>query len=178
MQDRSDYRSQYGYIITWFGGPIFWQSKKHGHVGESSAEDEYMALCHAYKCVCWLRNVFKEAGLEKYLGGPTKVLGDNEQAGRCSREDMITAGNRFIERQYFKTKEGIEKGEIETLWVSGKLNCSDVMTKAVSREVTETLGAMLAGRKDFPDMPEPEDTCELRKHTQRQGVMRLQTIAE
>ena len=38
--------------------------------------------------------------------------------------------------------------------------------------------SMLAGRKDFPDMPEPEDTCELRKHTQRQGVMRLKTIAE
>ena len=74
LQTRSDYRSQYGYIITWFGGPIFWQSKKHGHVGESSAEDEYVALCHAYKCVCWLRNVFKEAGLEKYLDGPTKVL--------------------------------------------------------------------------------------------------------
>jgi hypothetical protein len=52
------------------------------------------------------------------------------------------------------------------------------MTKAVSREVTETLGAMLAGRKDFPDMPEPEDTCELRKHTQRQGVMRLKTVTE
>ena len=37
---------------------------------------------------------------------------------------------------------------------------------------------MLAGRKDFPDMPEPEDTCELRKHTQRQGVMRLKTVAD
>ena len=61
MQDRHDYRSQYGYVITMFGGPILWQSKKHQHVGESAAEDEYMALNHAHKQVLWLRNLVREA---------------------------------------------------------------------------------------------------------------------
>ena len=42
MQDRVDYKSQYGYVIMWFGGPLCWISKKHNHVGESSAEDEYI----------------------------------------------------------------------------------------------------------------------------------------
>ena len=31
-------------LFVWMGGPILWVSKKHQHVGESSAEDEYMAL--------------------------------------------------------------------------------------------------------------------------------------
>ena len=29
MQDRVDYKSQYGYVIMWFGGPLCWISKKH-----------------------------------------------------------------------------------------------------------------------------------------------------
>jgi hypothetical protein len=37
MQDHVDYKSQYGYVIMWFGGPLCWISKEHNHVGESSA---------------------------------------------------------------------------------------------------------------------------------------------
>ena len=58
MQDRVDYKSQYGYVIMWFGGPLCWISKKHNHVGESSAEDEYMALNHCYKKAKWLISLF------------------------------------------------------------------------------------------------------------------------
>ena len=64
----------------------------------------------------------------------------------------------------FKTKEGIAKGEIATLWVSGKLN-SDVMTKG---EVTEILGAMLAAARI-------SQICQTQRTLVRQGVMRLET---
>ena len=60
LQDRVDYKSFYGYVIVFMGAPIHWVSKKHQHVGESSAEDEYMVLNHAGKMVVWLRNLFKE----------------------------------------------------------------------------------------------------------------------
>ena len=43
--------------------PILWVCKKHQHVGESSSEDEFMALIHAYKAVKWIRNLFEEIGL-------------------------------------------------------------------------------------------------------------------
>ena len=46
-------------------------SKKHQHVGESSAEDEYMALDHDGKMVVWLRNLFKEMGLGELVSKPT-----------------------------------------------------------------------------------------------------------
>ena len=64
------------------GAPIHWVSKKHQHVGESSAEDEYMALNHASKMVVWLRNLFKEMGLGEIVSTPTLMLGDNKQACR------------------------------------------------------------------------------------------------
>ena len=157
MQDRSDYRNQYGVVLTWFGGPIHWMSKKHQHVGESSAEDEYMALNHAYKLVKWFRDLLVEMGLGYYVEEPTLLTGDNKQAGRWSRDDMITNGNRFIERMYFKVREGIEAGDVETRYINTKLNCSDPFTKAVSKEVVEICGAMIAGLAELPEIPECED---------------------
>ena len=88
MQDRTDYRSQYGYVITWYGGPIAWCSKKHQHVGESSAEDEYMAMNHAAKHMVWMRNLLQDMGLGQYVAEPTVLLGDNKQAGKWGREDI------------------------------------------------------------------------------------------
>ena len=57
------YAKLFVYLIIWMGAPILWTTKKHQHVGESSSEDEFMALNHAYKAVKWIRNLFLEIGL-------------------------------------------------------------------------------------------------------------------
>ena len=157
LQCRVDYKSFYGYVIVFMGAPIHWVSKKHQHVGESSAEDEYMALNHAGKMVVWLRNLMTEMGLGHLVSKPTLMLGDNKQAGRWARTEMITNGNRFIERQYHKVREFIMQGHLEARYINTKLNVSDVFTKDVSREVIETLGPMLTGRAPWPPTPSAED---------------------
>ena len=160
MQDRTDYRSQYGYVITWFGAPIMWCSKKHKHVGESSAEDEYMALNHASKQMIWMRHLLEEMGLGHFVSEPSVMLGDNKQANKWAREDMITSGNRFIERQYYKVRDWVRRGQIETRYVNTKQNCADMMTKAVSVEVAGATGVghMLSGLTAFPEIPPPDDS--------------------
>ena len=50
----------------------------------------------------WLRHLLEEMGLQRDANEATILLGDNQQAGKWSREDMVTSGNRFIERQYYK----------------------------------------------------------------------------
>eukprot|EP01043_Picozoa_sp_COSAG02_P055324 COSAG02_NODE_6399_length_3599_cov_3.590857_6_plen_76_part_00 len=65
---------------------------------------------------------------------PTIMLGDNVAAGRWAMEDMITSGNRFIERMYFKVREGVRAGDVEARYINTKLNVSDVLTKGVCRE--------------------------------------------
>jgi hypothetical protein len=157
MQDRSDFRNQYGILVTWFGGPIEWVSKKHKHVGESSSEDEFMALNHAYKLIAWLRDLLNEMGLGRFVDEPTILMGDNKTAGKWGREDMITDGNRFIHRMYFKVREGINSGEVEARYINTKLNISDPLTKSVSREVVEMLAPMMSGRQEEPEMPAPEN---------------------
>ena len=53
----------------------------------------------------WLRNLLAEMGLERYLQEPTIIEGDNLQANRWASSDLITTGNKFIERDYFKVNE-------------------------------------------------------------------------
>ena len=53
---------------------------------------------------------------------PMELRGDNEQAGRWGRENMITNGNRFIERMYMKVREGVRNGDILPVWIETALN--------------------------------------------------------
>ena len=115
-----------------------------------------MAMNHAYKQVKWLRALFEELGMGDLVKAPTLLLGDNKQAGRWAREDMITNGNRFIERMYFKVREGVKAGAVEPRYINTKLNPSDLLTKDVSREVIEALAGMFSGQLPWPETPESE----------------------
>ena len=52
------------------------------------------------KHVMWLRNLFREMGIATFVHKPTVLEGDNKQAGKWGREDMITSGNRFRRRRW------------------------------------------------------------------------------
>ena len=72
-------------------------------------------------------------GLEQYLQEPTIIEGDNLQANRWASSDLITTGNKFIERDYFKVKEWIEAGYLEPSVVK-------CLTRSSSRSRIERLG--------------------------------------
>ena len=78
------------------------------------------------------------------------------QAGRWATEDMITVGNRFIERMYFKVREGVANGDIEPRYINTKLNVADVLTKAASREVVTLMQKILSGEEPWPEIPDSE----------------------
>ncbi len=69
---------------------------------------------------------------------------------------MITVGNRFIERMYFKVREGVEVGDIEPRYINTKLNVSDVLTKAASREVCVFCQQVMSGQIPWPEIPDSE----------------------
>ena len=79
---------------------------------------------------------------------------------RTNREDMVTSGNRFIERQYYKVRDWIRTGVLESRYINTRVNCSDLMTKAVSVETSEELGGMLAGKIELPPVPERADAVQ------------------
>ena len=98
LQDRVDYKSFYGLVIVWMGGCILWVSKKHQHVGESSAEDEYMALNHAYKRVMWLRLLFKELGFDDLIEMPTLKVEAESSKRRVAPTDLSGKSETFGRR--------------------------------------------------------------------------------
>ena len=69
---------------------------------------------------------------------------------------MITNGNRFIERMYFKVREGVQAGHIEPRYINTKLNPSDLFTKDVPREIIDALAGMFSGDIPWPEMPTSE----------------------
>ena len=166
MDDRWDYKSQYCFVIYIWGGPVMWKSKKHQHVGHSAAEDEYMAMAHAARAVKFMRSLIIEMGYGDILLGvdmpATPLIGDNRQAKRWGREDMITDGNRFIEREYFIVREYVKMDAIEPLWQMGTKNPSDLGTKAVTKQIYDQLINKLTGAEKQFNMP--PDEHKLRHH--------------
>ena len=153
--DYADSKSQYGHVVMLFNGPMMWSSKKHTHVGLSSSHNEYMALKHACVDVVWLRQLLKELAFDEMVSSPTVVLGDNDQATRLSREDIVTPGNRYIRADYHFAKECVELGDVCSRRVSTAENISDVLTKPLSRQYISRLRPMLTGYGESLPAPPP-----------------------
>ena len=91
--------------------------------------------------------------------GPKQLMTVSTVLLAMSSAGLIT-GRVFlqvIERMYFKVREGVLAGDVETRYINTKQNPSDLFTKDVPREVVEVLGPMLTGEAAWPDTPESED---------------------
>ena len=133
-------------MITWYGGPLAFQSKRLAHVSHSSAHNEYMAMTAAIKRTVWLRQLISELSIcQQVLAQPTVVLGDNTQANRLCREHFITPGNQYIALSYHYNKEQVDLGIVTIKWLASAANIADLCTKAVSRQVLEKLLGALTG---------------------------------
>jgi len=156
--DPSDGKSQYGYVIYMFNGPIVWGSKKHKHVGLSSTHDEYMALSQASRDIEWIRQILVEIGYPIDTSKPTPTLGDNDNATLYAREDLITPGNKFIIQEYHYAKECVERGITCPRRVDTKDNVSDILTKSVARPILTRLRPLLTGHGGLlPRVPDPPE---------------------
>ena len=151
--DPSDGKSQYGYVIYLYNGPIVWSSKKHKHVGLSSTHNEYMSLSQASKDVEWIRQILLEIGYPLRKDHPTPMLGDNDNATLYAREDLITPGNKFIIQDYHYAKECVERGITCPRRVDTKSNISDILTKSVARPIHDKLSPLLCGLGEILDRP-------------------------
>ena len=144
-QDLIGFRPLYGFVIYFAGGPLIWRSKKHTTIPMSSSEAEYMTITHAWRHVKWLRSLLHEMGFTDWVGKPTRMIGDNQNATDWSRELMMTDGNRAVDICYMKIREVVAKGEILPEWIKGTYNPSDLLTKNVKKDVIDKLLRKLTG---------------------------------
>ena len=121
------------------GGRIIFASRGHKIPAKSAAEDEYMTAFHCAIWCVWLRHLLTEMHYGILVAEPTVMVGDNSQATTWAHEHIITDGNRFIERDFFKLRDFVIRGYVDPRWRSGKDNPADVYTKAVSKETWDHL---------------------------------------
>ena len=88
-----------------------------------------------------------EMGFGWMVDDPTEMYGDNRNATDWAVEKMVSDGNRHIDICFMKIRERVRMGEIKPVWIEGKKNPSDILTKAVEKAVIDTLMGQLTGRE-------------------------------
>ena len=56
-------RSTSGYVMTYAGGAVLWQSRLQKAVALSTTEAEYMAATEADKEIIWMKEFISELGI-------------------------------------------------------------------------------------------------------------------
>jgi hypothetical protein len=143
--DPTDSKCQYGYVHMWQGGPICICSKKLSHVGLSAAHNEYMALHWANRQTQWVRDILIEMDLNDVVDEPTATFGDNKAANLLCEEDIVTKGNQHYRSPYHYNKEMVNDGQVKVHWIASAENLADIFTKAVPRQVLDSLLTRLQG---------------------------------
>jgi len=146
-------RCQGAYIIYLGESPIEWRSWRLPHVGQSRSHDEYMALAECCRTVVWLRQLLCEMGLGEWAKDASIVLGDNDNATRLAREDIVTIANRFYHKDLHYSKEQFEASTVCTRRIDGASNPSDGGTKALDRITFERHIGWVKGYAALPPDP-------------------------
>ena len=117
-------------------------------------------------------------GLSYMVDKPTQMIGDNRNATDWAVEKMITDGNRHIDISYMKIREVVRAGEVKPVWIKGKGNPSDILTKAVDKAVIEALMEILTGHVTIAGITDREVEGELDDAVTHMAIEVLHDILE
>ena len=149
-RDPKDSKALYGYEIQWAGGPAVTCTQKYMR-NHSTTGNEYLALYPCTTHIIWLRNVIIELGFaELFLNGPTMVGCDNAAAIDWVKFGKVTQANRGIMLKYREVDSWEAKGITKIYKKPGLDNKSDILSKAVTKDVIKRLLGWLCGYAKGP----------------------------
>ena len=121
-------RSTSGYLFTFGGGAVSWQSRLQRCVTLSTTEAEYVAITEGCKEMLWMKRLFKELGIRQN----TFVLyGDSQSAIHVSKNPSFHSRSKHIKVHYHWIREVLDKKELFLEKVHPDDNGSDMMTKSL-----------------------------------------------
>jgi hypothetical protein len=123
-------RSTTGYMFTLAGGPISWSSAIQKVVAQSTCEAEYMALGEAVKEALWIKDFINDLGtIIRFDTVPIYV--DNESAVKLAKNPEFHQRSKHIDIRHHFLRDHVRQGTIQVIWISGKENPADMLTKAL-----------------------------------------------
>ena len=147
--DPKDGKSQFGYSIMLFDGPIDAVSKKTPRVGTSSTHNEYIAMAECARRLRYFQDLLTEMDLKQYVGR-TPMEGDNWPATTQLHDRRITDRNRHYLSEFFWLYEMYADQKFTPCWVSTLSNGPDIYTKGTSRQIMDHLGPLETGYHHRP----------------------------
>ena len=90
-------KSTSGFLFTFVGGAVTWQSKLQKCVALSTTEAEYIAVAEAGKEMLWLMRFLQELGFEQK---EYKIHCDSQSALDLSKNSMYHSRTKHIDVRY------------------------------------------------------------------------------
>ena len=124
-------RSTSGYVMTYSGGAVSWQSRLQKAVALSTTEAKYMAAVEAGKELIWMRDFLSELGVkqEEFL-----LHCDNQSAIHLAKNAAYHSRTKHIQRRYHWLRERVEENEFVLAKIHTDENGSDMLTKGLPME--------------------------------------------
>ena len=127
-------RSTYGVLVTFYGCPVLWMSRRFATVASSTCQAEYMALGIGTRQVLWVRHLLRDILKQEMRG---QLLCDNQAAIRVSVDDSANKRVRHVDREFYLTNQALYKKKTELIWVPTKEQLAEILTKALPRDAFE-----------------------------------------
>ena len=122
-------RSTSGYVMTYAGGAVSWQSRLQKTVALSTTEAEYMAVVEVGKEVLWMKDFIGELGIrqEEY-----RLYCDSQSAIHLAKNAAYHSRTKHIQRRYHWIRERVEEREFALTKIHTTENGSDMLTKVLT----------------------------------------------
>ena len=124
-------RCQSGSLVTLYGIPVMWTSRRQDVVAMSITEAEYIAISEGLKDLAWIRQFLQEIMPHKEPWVPT-VFTDNEAAQKLSKTQTYHRRTRHILHRFHYIRQEVDNHLATIQRIPGKENPADIFTKILA----------------------------------------------
>ena len=128
-------KSLSGYLLTFVGGAVSWQSRLQQCVALSTTEAEYIAITESYKETLWMKNFLQELGVnqDSYV-----VYCDSQSVIHLAKNSTYHLKSKHIDMKYHWIQDMLEQKQLQLEKIHTSKNASDMMTKSLPKEKLES----------------------------------------
>jgi hypothetical protein len=121
-------RSTGGHALFFNSTPTSWRSKRQSLVGLSTMDSEAVEVCTATQQVKHISDILAGLG---YPQEQVPIMVDNKAAIQTAENPCLTHHTKHLGRRYAFIREACEDGDILLVHTPGKVNITDIFTKAL-----------------------------------------------
>ncbi|GAB2302035.1 hypothetical protein Dimus_038790 [Dionaea muscipula] len=127
--DLDSRKSTSGFLMTFAGGAVSWQSKLQKCVALSTTEAEFIAATEASKELLWMKRFFTELGIEqeKFV-----LHCDSQSAIHLAKNSSFHCRSKHIDVRYHWIRDVVADNEVELEKVHTDDNSADMLTKVLT----------------------------------------------